>query len=83
MERCWEFVPEDRPDCAEIKRVIAEFNIPDTRPASSMQFGNALTFWTAFKGDRAFDYERISDILLGKVTLLLRGPSLKLILIYI
>lgn len=64
MKRCWDYNPQNRPGFREIQGLIAQTDIEDNRPPTSLQPENAFAFWGAMRGDQVLDYEVVSDILL-------------------
>ncbi len=65
IKKCWNFKPHDRPTCDFIRTTIASIDIQDTRPKTTTNPENGLSFLQAMGANVDFqlDYNNVRKIL--------------------
>lgn len=67
LKKCWDYAPQKRPLCKEIRDFILKLQIKDDRPRTLARSDDNPTFWEAMraKSDIELEYDHVERILLG------------------
>lgn len=80
MLKCWKYVPEERPTCEGLQRLIAKIGYKGGQLRATTENKRGLEFWEAMKDESTvdIDYDTVESILL-RVSGSIPGLQLRLI----